>query len=544
MTHIGDLTVLIIDPRSEMRSLMHNMLNSCGLNNIEHAHNASTAMHPLRHKKFDIICCEYDLGPGQDGQQLLEDLRHHKIIPLSTIFIMATAERVYEKVVSAAELAPSDYILKPFTADGLLERITRAIARRDAFGAVYQLMEQGFLAEAIQLCLRAESRQRQYATDFMRMRAELHLALDQPVQAEAIYQELIASKNIAWARLGLAKTLFKQQRYAQAQTELEMLVSDHSYFLDAYDWLAKTNEAMGELEQAQNVLENAVRISPHALARLRKLGAVALQTGDMEVAERSLKMVVSKARYSVFRDPEDNVRLVKTLIGKGDTEQAQAVIMDLSKSMSGIEKGLACQSISSAMVYEHTGDAARLSQALMSAVAACRDAASLSVEMKLELARNCLQNQHDEQASEVMLDVMKNASSTQAMRQAMGVFEQAGRPELAESLAQESRRVVINLVEAGADLARQGDYQGAVNLMDQAVRKLPDNPQVVYNAAVAVLKYLQNMGWEDQLGRRARFLIEAGRQLDAGNPRMAALADLYKELLEKYGVKAGRLLSP
>jgi hypothetical protein len=57
-------------------------------------------------KQFDLVLCEYDLEGGQDGQQLLEDLRHHKLISLATMFFMVTAEGDYGKVVSAAELAP------------------------------------------------------------------------------------------------------------------------------------------------------------------------------------------------------------------------------------------------------------------------------------------------------------------------------------------------------------------------------------------------------------------------------------------------------
>ena len=80
-------------------------------------------------RKRDLLLDEtYHIGDGQDGQHLLEDLRHNAIIPLSTLFVMVTGERQYERVVSAAELAPNDYILKPFAADTLHDRILRALA--------------------------------------------------------------------------------------------------------------------------------------------------------------------------------------------------------------------------------------------------------------------------------------------------------------------------------------------------------------------------------------------------------------------------------
>jgi hypothetical protein len=133
-----------------------------------------------------------------------------------------------------------------------------------------------------------------------------------------------------------------------------------------------------------------------------------------------------------------------------------------------------------------------------------------------------------------MRDVMRNAPNNAIMTKAMGVFEKAGRAELAGSIAQESRQAVVELVAAGAAKAKEGDYRGAVALMVEAVNKLPDNPQVVFNAAVAVLKCLENMGWEERLGQYALNLIDTVRRLDPVNPKLPALAGLHQQILKKY----------
>jgi hypothetical protein len=134
--------------------------------------------------------------------------------------------------------------------------------------------------------------------------------------------------------------------------------------------------------------------------------------------------------------------------------------------------------------------------------------------------------------------VMRNAPNGPVMEKAMRVFTQAGRKELAEKLMQDSRRQVIELVAAGAEKAKNGDYRGAVAFMAEAVNKLPDNPQVVFNAALAALKCLDNLGWEDALGQQAHSLIERARILDPTNPRLTPLADLYQDMLKKYGIRA------
>lgn len=540
MIKLNTITILLIEPHSGMRSSLCGMLKQGGLLKVDSAVGASSAIRAVKTRAYDIILCEYDLGEGQDGQQLLEDLRHHNLISLSTIFFMVTAERAYEKVVSAAKLAPTDYLLKPFTADALLARVDRALERRELFRPVHQLMALGNLRDAITSCVAGATTYTQHLVDFMRLRAELHLALGEPVEAEKIYTQLLSTRAIAWARLGLAKTLYMQERFAEAESDLQALVTENSKFMDAYDWLAKTHEAIGQLELAKGVLQDAVSVSPHAVRRLRKLGEVALATGDLDTAENSLRQVVSKARYSDYRDPEDHTRLVQSLIKKGDAEQANIVIRDLDKSMKGLNKTPVCRALSSALVYAHTGDDVRAAQALGDAVAACRDSVGMSNDLKIELVRGCLDNKMDAGASEVMRDLMQNTPSGLDVDKAMLVFEQAGQRKMAEQLVTDSRQHVKELVAAGAEKAKNGDYRGAVTFMTEAVNKLPDNPQVVFNAALAVLKCLDNLGWEDALGKQARTLIDRARYLDATNPRLVPLTSLYQSMLKKYGIRPDR----
>jgi DNA-binding NarL/FixJ family response regulator/thioredoxin-like negative regulator of GroEL len=534
MNQLDGLSALIIEPHAGMRASIHNMLNLCGLSKIQDAPSANQAVKHLTLKSFDLVLCEYDLEGGQDGQQLLEDLRQHQLVSLSTMFFMVTGEGGYGKVVSAAELAPTDYILKPFTADRLLERIARALDKRNVFMPVWQLMEEGSQHAALEACVEGEREHPRYAIDFMRLRAELHMFLGEPELAEPIYRQLVEARAIAWARLGLAKTLFVRERYEEARDMLEGLVATNKNFVDAYDWLARTHAAVGALDKSQEVLAGAVAVSPHAVGRLRRLGETALEAGDTDTAERVLKQVVGKARHSEFRDPEDHVKLVQALVKKGDPVQAAAVIRDLDRSMGGQKNAAACSAIASSMVHEYTGNEARLNESLLAALAYCRDAPDLSDAVKLELARTCLHNDMEEGANDVVRDVMRNASNGAALARAMGVMEQAGRPELAQKLAQESRQQVVDLVASGAARARDGDFQGAVTLMLEAVDKMPSNPQVAFNAALAVLKHLENLGWDERLGQQAQMLIGRVRRLDPVNAKLPALAGLHQQLLKKY----------
>jgi Flp pilus assembly protein TadD len=268
--------------------------------------------------------------------------------------------------------------------------------------------------------------------------------------------------------------------------------------------------------------------------RLRTLGETAFEAGDNESAEKFFKQVVSKAKYSEFRDPEDHVKLVRTLVKKGDPVAAAAVIRELDRSLGGRPNTRLCSAISAAMLHEYTGNETRLHDALTAAVEECKDAPNLSADLKLELARTCLENNMEEGGAEIVREVMRNCPNDAGMARAMGVLEGAGFPDLARTLAQESRQHVVDLVNGGAARAKSGDYRGAVELMLEAATKLPNNPSVAFNAALAVLRCLENDGWDDRLGQQITGLIGNVRKVDPGNPKLGALSALHHQILKKY----------
>ncbi|MEO7493879.1 MAG: tetratricopeptide repeat protein [Massilia sp.] len=536
----SNLSVLLIDPNPGMRGSLQNMLNQAGITKIEFAVSSGTAIKQLFKKSYDIILCEYDLGSGsddgQDGQQLLEDLRHHKLIGLLTIFIMITSEGVYSKVVSAAELTPTDYILKPFTVDVLSGRISRAIERRTAFLPTYILIGQGNLREAIRACVTGEQAHPRYAADFARLRAELYVTLGDLPEAEAQYASIIAVKPYGWATLGFARTLFAQGRPEEAEGVLTKLVTDNPRLMAAYDLLARCHEANGNMTRAKDILEEAVTISPHVVRRLRKLGEVALDAGDVGTAEKSFKQVVAKARYSEFRDPEDHVNLIKTLIRKGDATQASGVIRDLEKSLRGSPNTDVCKAISVAMLHESAGNKAAAVKELEQAATAVRSSSGLSSNLRIGLARSCLDNHLDDQASEVMLAVMNDVASGVTMQQAMSVFIKAGRNDLAEGMGAQLKTQAQALLNVAAEKTNMGDFKGAVQTLQEAMHMSPGNLQAMVALVNGIIRQINELGWDHALAEKAVSRIDTIRKLDAAHPKLAALTEEFQAAKRKYGI--------
>lgn len=539
MQENSQLSVLVIDPNPGMRSNLQNMLNASNVNKIEYAVNAGTAIRQLARRAYDIVLCEYDLGnsgDGQDGQQLLEDLRHHRLISPWSIFIMLTSEAVYGKVIGAAELAPTDYILKPFTAETLGARIQRAVERRAVFLPAWQLVAQGKVREAILSASASGIAHPRHSLEFARLRAELHVNLGEHGEAEEIYRKVLAYKALGWAGLGLARAEFAQGRIEEARATLQALVAANGRLMAAYDLLARCHEAAGQHAKAQKILEEAVAISPHMVRRLRKLGEVALASGDPAAAEKSFRQVLAKARYSEFRDPEDHLRLVQALVKRGDVLGANGVVRDLERSMKASPELDACVAVANAAVHDAAGNRAGALADLQGAVTAVRSSSGLSTGLKIGLVRSCLDHRFDKGAQDVMMTVVNDPHSGVDSQDALALFAQAGRRDLGDGVQQQLKAQAQILLGVADEKRNMGDVRGAVQTLREALHMAPQNLQVMIAVAGGVLRQINELGWDHPLGELCMAQLEKIRAVDAQHPRLAPLEAEYLALRRKYGI--------
>jgi DNA-binding NarL/FixJ family response regulator/thioredoxin-like negative regulator of GroEL len=552
MQDYKQLSVLLIDPNPGMRASLHTMLTQASISKIEYAASAAAAIRHLSKRTFDIVLCEYDLAgdsgsqDGQDGQQLLEDLRHQKLIGLATIFIMLTSEGVYGKVMSAAELTPADYILKPFTADTLSKRISRAVERRAVFLPVYQLIARGETAEAIKACASTALAQPRHAAEFQRLRADLLLGersaegSDDGKAAEAaeIYRQCLENtpSSKGWARLGLGRALYALGNIEEAQSVLGELLVQQPRVMAAYDLLARIRVELDQLPEAKQLLEEAVSLSPHVVRRLRQLGTVAVQAGDAGVAERAYRQVLAKAKYSEFRDPEDHVSLVRVLVGKGDATAASNITRDLERSMKSGPETETCRAICSAMVMRMAGNEGGAAGQLTAAASAVGASKGLSPQLRLELMQNCLDNKLDQPASEVALALLNDADSGVTLDSAAALMAAAGRADLANGLDARVQEQVREQMDSAAGMSTQGEHRAAVILLTQALRKSPGNADLLLASATAILEQLNVLGWEGPLAAQFSQQLQAIQKTDAAHPALAGLRERFAATQRKYGI--------
>jgi two-component system, chemotaxis family, chemotaxis protein CheY len=119
------MQILIVDDYKTMLRIVRNLLNQLGFNNVDEATDGSTALQKLRERNFGLVISDWNMEP-MTGLQLLKEVRAD--IKLKTMpFIMVTAESKTENVVAAKAAGVNNYIVKPFNAATLKQKIASVI---------------------------------------------------------------------------------------------------------------------------------------------------------------------------------------------------------------------------------------------------------------------------------------------------------------------------------------------------------------------------------------------------------------------------------
>ena len=183
-----------------------------------------------------------------------------------------------------------------------------------------------------------------------------------------------------------------------------------------------------------------------------------------------------------------------------------------------------------------TGNLAGAATELTTAVNAIENARGLSTGLKIGLVHSCLNIKLDQQASNVMLNLMNDNDSGVTMDDAVQVFEKAGRHDLAEGMGEQIKVQVGELLADAAAMRGQGDLRAAVDTLNAGLRKAPANMSLLPAAASAMLKQLDDLGWEVPLAEQCAYLLERMRKIDPAHPSLEALQAQYYHTQRKYGI--------
>lgn len=528
MIDLSKLGGLLIDDVAEMRTALRVQLADCGLQRCDAARNVKEAIEKLSANRYDLIVCDYNLGQGADGQQLLELVRRRKILPLTTVFLMVTGETGYEQVSTAAEYSPDDYLIKPFTSHTLQSRLERIIDKKKALRPIYaHLGERGDKQKALGECDAMLAQPSRYALDVMRIKGEVLLDLKRHDEALALYQAVLDQRATPWASVGKARALAASGDEASARNHLNKALAAYPNYLAAYDSLARLLEKEDRVA-AQEVIERALQVAP-STQRQRQLGSLALDNKDFTRAEEAFRRAVDKDRTGFFKSHGDYSGLAKSRVEQGKVQEALAAVKEMGQHFSRSAELAVHQAAAESIVHARSGNPEAAQAALGRALAAAKD--DLDVAASLELANACFASGDETQAKRILLNVAEDHQENKAvLEQAQAVFRAAGLDREGEVFLEATRERMIKLNNDAVTLAKAGDLDQASAMLDEAADRLRNNAQVSINAAIAALMRVQRQGMSPaQVDKAHRYITQAHRA-NPDHPRLGEAVGLYRKL--------------
>ncbi|RPE03062.1 chemotaxis protein CheY [Candidatus Pantoea deserta] len=116
-----NMRFLVVDDFNTMRRIVRNLLKELGFNNVEEAEDGVDALGKLKAGGFDFVISDWNM-PNMDGLQLLQTIRADAALGKLPV-LMVTAEAKKENIIAAAQAGASGYVVKPFTAATLEEKL-------------------------------------------------------------------------------------------------------------------------------------------------------------------------------------------------------------------------------------------------------------------------------------------------------------------------------------------------------------------------------------------------------------------------------------
>lgn len=313
MLSLAKKKILIVEDFAEFARSLRAMLHPMGATEATIVNNAVDAIEACKSIKFDIILSDYNLGSKKDGQQLLEELQHERLIKSSCIFIMITAENTTSMVMAAVEYVPDNYIAKPFNGNLLQSRLQKAMEKKEALLELNRLIRNKEWTKVLKLVEEVKEQHPKFKMSCLRAKIDALKNLKQLDAALKLAQEIVSVRTIPWVLEVIGELFYLKKEYQDSVDIFTQLITEFPMSINGYDWLAKLQRTMGNTREAQETLEDAIKRSPRVLQRQKMLGVIAEENEDYDSMSKAYRNAVKYGEHSSFRSAEEFLQLTSAV---------------------------------------------------------------------------------------------------------------------------------------------------------------------------------------------------------------------------------------
>jgi tetratricopeptide (TPR) repeat protein len=519
----------VVDDFGDMRSMIKNLLLACGVQDITLARNGAEAIQQMEHKRFDVILCDYNLGQGRDGQQVLEEAKHRNLLGLGSVFLMITAENTRDMVMGAIEYEPDSYLTKPFNKELLKTRLEKLIAKKQNLLPVEEALSKRDYARAVDVLNQKIDNKPPNINELRKIKGEILLNSERIPQAREVYEEVLAIRDLPWARLGLGKCLFHDQCYSEAIDQFQQLKTQNPNFTQAYDWLAKCYKSLDQLGEAQEVLQEAVKISPKAVLRQQMLGEVSLLNQDSQVAESAFSKAIQHGKHSVYKHPSTYANLAKVTSQTKTGDEGLKVLKQMTRDFGKDPEANLYKATAESHIHDSMGNKEQAKAALEEASSIHKTLENGHIsDCALELAKAYKNLDMEEESIELLKSaILNNHTDENLMNEVKLTIAHMDIDAERLGSIDSIREEVASLNRKGVELARKGQLEEATKLLKETSLRMPANKTVNLNIALVLLMSMDREGASNEKTEEINSYLT---RVEKADPNNATLRKLYTRL--------------
>lgn len=295
---------LIVDELDSFRFSTKKTLLELDLKLVDTASSSQSVISGFQNVNYDVTLCNYDLGKGKNGQELLEELRYKKWLKFSSLFFIISAEVDRNKVMGTIENEPDGYLVKPVTPREIEQRLLKALKMKESMKEIDIAIDEGDFHSAIAYCDKKIIDNDPYLQRCYKIKAWLLSRLGDVDAAREIYERVLTKGDNIWAEYGLAKIMIRRKLFDDAEHVLKKIIKRYGNQVEALDLLAKVYERQEKPNEAQETIQQAISLSSNSLQRHHNLAKLRVQNGHHEAAIESYRALVKLSDPSVYAKPE------------------------------------------------------------------------------------------------------------------------------------------------------------------------------------------------------------------------------------------------
>ncbi len=531
-------TCLVVDDMSEIRGSISRMLKTFGVLHVDTVATGDDAIEICQQKHFDIVLCDYNLGPGKDGQQVLEELRHRNQLNNTSMFIMITAESARDMVLGALEYQPDDYVTKPITQNSLRTRLDRALIRHQELYNIKESIDRKDYEAAIGQCGEKLDGDTNYRSACLQIQAEMYLRTFNHSAAKDIYENVIEERPLMWAKLGMGKAQLAEKDYNDAEGTFKEIIGIDRRFVEAHDLLASSYLARDEQVKAQKAMEEAVDVSPKSVLRQRRLSNLAEKNQDMDIALKASRKTIKLGQNSCFESPEDYLHLTRqladaskddeTIRGKEYAKEAFDVLRRLEKkTYCDSTAKLQSKSLKSRVSAGQHKDA-EAERWMAEARSAYEDLEhNLSPEASIDFAESLISSGDKDAANSILKRVAKENPDNERVTEKVDAISDG-------PISAKGRQKVADWTKKGIAHYEAKQYPDAVMVFTNSLDLFPKHIGLNLNLVQAILADTKKNGVQEDYKQLSETALENIGSLEAADPQYARFEFLKKQVGKQF----------